>query len=202
MTLEYSPDHVERALERLPFQFKQAPVIQAVLTALARQLQEVEDALWQLRLLRSIDDSEGKQLDTIGDIVGQPRGGLPDNLYRAVIRGRIAANRSLGEYRDFHEVMALIYGVESAWTIRDYYPAGLMVLNLERETISGPLLGGLLQIVRLAGVRALYGYQVTDPDRTYTLVGLDDPPNPSQGMGDVNDDDAGGRFAGVTEGQH
>lgn len=96
--IDHVADWVARLRTRLYTQFREKPKIwQIVSTTLAPQFQELEDAFQQLTTLRSIELSEGAQLDVLGRIVGQVRGAAPtDADYRMMLRARILANRSNG----------------------------------------------------------------------------------------------------------
>jgi hypothetical protein len=48
------------------------------------------------------------QLDNIGLIIGQPRGGLTDDVYRSYLRARVATNRSTGVTEDIITITKLI----------------------------------------------------------------------------------------------
>ena len=82
--------------------------ITKLLTALVTPHQPLEDAWQQLRLLRSVDTAVGVQLDMIGEIVGQERGGMVDDDYRRFVRARIAANISDGRVFDLIKVATLV----------------------------------------------------------------------------------------------
>lgn len=64
-------DYLREARSRVTDQFKGQQVFDKYLTLLIEN--DIQDALKQLMQLRSIDTAQGKQLDIIGDIVGQPR---------------------------------------------------------------------------------------------------------------------------------
>lgn len=91
-----SQDVVALALARLPQQWQSAPLVQGLLTALVSPMQDIENALQQLLTLYNISESYGIQLDMIGDVVVQPRGGLTDAVYQLYLYAKIAANISAG----------------------------------------------------------------------------------------------------------
>ena len=71
--------------------------LKALATALAgNQVQDIEDAMRDFLYGLSIDDSEGDQLDHIGEIVGEERLGKTDALYRIAIKIKIGENTSEG----------------------------------------------------------------------------------------------------------
>lgn len=101
-------DHVAQMLARLPEQLKELPNWGAVIRSFGEELQELEDALVQLRDGRSIDTATGATLESLGRLVGEPPSGLETELYRRRIRARIAANRSKGRLKDLIAVARLI----------------------------------------------------------------------------------------------
>lgn len=76
-------DHVERMRQHLISQFQwdvidgniydDKPVLRAVLTALGREMDEINEAISDLKTKRWIDTGEGVQLDGIGQIVDRNR---------------------------------------------------------------------------------------------------------------------------------
>lgn len=99
--------HPANAVARLPSQFVGKPNIEALITDAVTPATDVENALWELFTERTIDTAVGSQLDVIGKIVGQPRNGETDTIYRQRLRARIAANRSHGNAEDLISVMSL-----------------------------------------------------------------------------------------------
>lgn len=88
--------------------------ITKLLTAIMGPVQDVENALQQLLTERTIDAGVGVQLDIIGKLVGQDRGGLIDADYRHYLRARIATNRSNGVTEDLITITKLIVNDGSA----------------------------------------------------------------------------------------
>lgn len=68
-----SKDYLADLRERVTFAFEDAPVFDKYLQLLSGPSVELQEVLRQLMQERSIDTAVGKQLDIIGDIVGQPR---------------------------------------------------------------------------------------------------------------------------------
>lgn len=66
-------DMQERALSRLAYQYRDSPRLKAVIALLVAEVEQLRDAALTLEPLRDIDQAEGDGLDTIGEIVGQPR---------------------------------------------------------------------------------------------------------------------------------
>lgn len=103
-----------------------------LLISMTGPAQDVEDAMFDLFVYRAADTAFGDQLDALGNLVGQERGGLSDDDYRRFIRARVMANRSRGNIEDMIRVMNLV--------IND--PAVTIELETQRGTI----------VVRLRGI--------------------------------------------------
>ena len=103
-------DHVARTLALLPSQHADAPILRALVTAIAEAVQEVEDDAWACIVDRQLDTAEGAQLDQYGRVVGARRDGLDDADYLALIRTRILANRSNGQADVILRVVASLIG--------------------------------------------------------------------------------------------
>lgn len=90
-------DHSLSAKEVTLEQFKDSKSLGYIVSIVAKQLDILENELWNLIDYRSISSSIGIQLDLIGDIVGEPRLGRSDNEYRAAIQTRITINNAGGD---------------------------------------------------------------------------------------------------------
>lgn len=60
------------------------------------QIQNVRSSLSKVEKWRDIENAQGKALDALGDNVGQKRGQSTDEVYRVLIRGKVARNLSDG----------------------------------------------------------------------------------------------------------
>lgn len=69
------------------------------------QLQELEDAFYDLLVMRWLSTAEGEQLDAIGQVVGLLRSGMPDEEFRASLSVQIRKNLSQGEPETLIEVL-------------------------------------------------------------------------------------------------
>lgn len=159
--MEHITNHTARVRARIREQFKDKDNYVAFLNLLAAPAQDIEDALYDLLTLRAIDTAEGTQLDNIGTIVGQDRGGLDDDEYRPRLRARIATNRSAGTYTDLISITRLILdGEDVTVTLEPQYPAGLVV-NIGGDAISEELSDALISFLRdgrAGGVRLILEY--------------------------------------------
>lgn len=109
-------DSASLAIARLVSQFKTAPRITGMITAISNECQAVEDALWDVYTeFRDYTVATGDALDKIGDLVGAPvRGPRNDASYQHRVAGQVIINRSSGE-------SASIYGIAKnlvdAWDV-------------------------------------------------------------------------------------
>ena len=107
MALTKKTDHVTEALGNYIQRFKNKPRLMALTTAYLEQIQDLEDALFQLITDRTIETAVGPQLDGIGSIVGEDREGRDDDDYRLAIRVRILLNLTDGTIEQVIEILKL-----------------------------------------------------------------------------------------------
>ncbi|PIQ23667.1 hypothetical protein COW36_06585 [bacterium (Candidatus Blackallbacteria) CG17_big_fil_post_rev_8_21_14_2_50_48_46] len=91
-------DHVDQGLARLKQQFQQEGTFKELIRVFLQRYQTVENALFSLLLGRFLAFAMGQMLDDIGTIVTLPRPSIltPDDEYRVLLYGRIAALNSNG----------------------------------------------------------------------------------------------------------
>lgn len=85
---------IEQALGLYTEQFRESEHLLKFTRALLAPFAELEDALNELLTLRSIDQSFGKQLDIIGEIIGVERQGRDDVAYRDALKFQTFINTS------------------------------------------------------------------------------------------------------------
>lgn len=103
-------NHVQAALDRLITQYKNKPNFIAIITAFVTQHQILEDATFELYGRLDILNSEGAQLDGIGEIVGQDRLGFDDARYRILLLAKIGQNVSNGDPERIISIFKLLTG--------------------------------------------------------------------------------------------
>lgn len=125
--LQKKTTHEAEALDNLIEQFKSGHGNQSNLEKLIvtyiTQIQELENAWFELIDERTLDTSVGAQLDGIGRIVGEDRLGRNDDDYRQAIRGRIRLNLSRGTAEDIYAIIFAQLGSVVAQITEDSYPA-------------------------------------------------------------------------------
>jgi hypothetical protein len=143
-------DHVDQALNRLPYGYKGRSRFQQFLAALVKPAQSLENALWQLFTERFINTAIGAQLDALGRIVGEQRAGLSDDDYRRYIRARIATNRSRGSVEDLIKIARLvIFDSAARVVVTPHFPASLLV-SIHNSVVGNDLAEILLRFLKSA----------------------------------------------------
>ncbi len=141
--------------------------ISKLLTALLTPVQDVENALQQLLTERSVDVAVGEQLDVLGRLVGQLRGGYEDDLFRRLIRARISVNRSKGTISDVLTVSELVIDDDTATREVDNQGMACVVLRILGAPLEDDIADILIKMLRdtvSAGVRIILEYSpVADP---------------------------------------
>lgn len=154
MTISPFSDHFKQALVKLVAPFWGKPRIASLLYALIRQVQDLEDTIWEVSERYQIDTADDARLNVLGRIVGQPRFGFNTETYRAVIRGRIRAARSHGRTDDIVEVLRLATETTDPITVEHFIPATVRVTMPEHvDADHMAAVAFLLPKARAAGVR-------------------------------------------------
>lgn len=171
-----------RLLSTFYEQFKGQPN----LTALAHdvcgpQFDALEASAQALLTLTSIDDSSGTQLDRLGVLLGQPRGGLDDGTYRYALKARVKSNKSSGSVEDIYAVFVALLGTGVPLKYTPGSPVatgtpGQASFELRANAAISPLAAsvapGLLRDSKLAGARAIFEWQEqTDAQTFFTANG-------------------------------
>jgi hypothetical protein len=131
MTSPVIKDQVQQGKDRLVTQWNDKEVVQGLLKSYMENVQTVEDIYQQLLDERSVFTAIGEQLNVVGLLVGEARGGKDDSAYREAILNRVAINTSDGTPEKIIEVMKTIIGSDSV-TLFEHYPA-----NIHVHTTSG-----------------------------------------------------------------
>lgn len=159
--------HAEEALARIPRYLSEAPRFRALLESLVEQAQEIEVSLQALLSDTSIDNAVGDALDQIGAVVGQPRKGLADEIYRVLIRAKILVNKSSGT---IPELLAIfLVAAEGGVVVKDGGNA-LVVVSLLQAAQDADLIPFFLAFLReakVAGVRAILEWIEVPPEEAF-----------------------------------
>lgn len=193
-----SDDHIVRGLARFLEQFKNKKNINALAASYLHQIQEFENACWEVILFRLLDNAEGVQLDTIGRIVGRGRGELIDSDYKIAIRAQIRINRSCGTPNDLIDVMVLSIPTNYSLTYDEAYPATVIMSIVGIVNFNISVVFDNLRRTKSGGVRLLLSYSSAAPENTFTFASGSVPELDNlQGYGSITDVSVGGLYSGV-----
>jgi len=175
---------IEQGLLLLIEQYKESPIFQQWLRSYLQQVQELQDATWEVIEERYLDVAVGVQLDILGEIVGLRREGLSDTLYRDALFLQIRINRSFGTPVDVLEITRLFLGPGFP-TIgyEEHKPATIILIFLQNLTANErfTLFRGLFD-TKAAGVRLLIR-ETSDPDTAFTFKNVGDPDDTDKSFG-------------------
>jgi hypothetical protein len=152
-TLVHNLAHAAEAISHLIEFFRKGPRNQVVLQAIGAQIQELEDAFWDLLSAFDLASAVGVQLDTLGKILGERRGGRADEDYRAALRVRILVNSSDGK---IEQLYTIILGMlpDAVASITEYQLPGLVVQVLaDFSDVSVVTVAAMLRQAKAGGVR-------------------------------------------------
>lgn len=136
-----------------------------VLLLLSEQIDDLNGTLTTVENYRDLNSATGTTLDLIGQAVGQPRGKATDEVYRILIRARIARNASDGTTDKIILALSLALNTNPSnikiSELSDggvYEPATIGLVNLPLEALlnagmTASQFGILMQRVAAAGVR-------------------------------------------------
>lgn len=192
--------HVEDALNRLLQQYRGRPRYEGFQSTFAKQIQELEDAIFALDSGQQIWDgtqtpSVGAQLDQIGEIVGINRNGLPDDEYILFLFGKIAENFSDTTVGTLAAVIGFLFQTSDVF-IAEGFPAGIEfeVFGTPIPESLWPLASNIVLGAKGAGIKLLMSAASSDGQIfRFDGPGIDGNIN---GFGDSTDPSVGGKFIG------
>lgn len=176
MALAHKYDHIAEALENLVTQFKGKANIEATLTAFIQQVQDLEEAFFELLEERFIDVAVGAQLDGFGSIVGEARESRSDEDYRLAIKARIQLNLGNGTPEDLISLVRSVAGNVRVKII-DFFPAGFIadvVDPIDPLVVDPARLLAIVQTGKPAGVFASVTYHVVGEFKFDSGPGFDE----------------------------
>jgi len=106
----YISDFEDDGVGKISSQFRGKVRIEETVKAILAPIQANEDSLSALFIYRWVDTAIGAQLDLLGVIVGERRGGREDEAYRLGIRAKIAINTAKGTGNEVNTIFSLLTG--------------------------------------------------------------------------------------------
>lgn len=131
-----------------------------------KQMNELSSTIQRISEWKSIEQAEGAALDEIGGNLGQARGQATDEVYRLLLRSKLARMNSSGSLDSVIEVLALaLRAAPDEFRIAEQYddpiqpePAAIQVTEVPYEKLNGVGLSpsqfvSLVESLVAAGVR-------------------------------------------------
>lgn len=192
--------HSQDVLNRLMQQYRDKPKIEGFYGAFAEQIQDLENAIYELDAGRQVFDgvmspAVGVQLDQIGTIVGIQRNGLSDAEYLLFIFGKIAENFSDTTIPTILNILGYVFQAEKV-LLQEVYPAGIAIQMLGAPIAPSlyPIAVSLAQAALGAGI----GIVFSAASNTTSVFRFDAPDTTAaNGFGDATDSSVGGIFIGL-----
>lgn len=159
--------HCDLAIARLASQFRNKPLIEALVCTLASRWDGPEQALADMRGYRSLARAFGIQLDLLGEWLGLLRNGLADAAYRARLRAKAAANASHGRPDELIDLLFLLdNGFDAAQVSLLEVPIATTLLHAQvpaGEDALGETFVGFLRSAKAAGTRLILLFEEQGP---------------------------------------
>lgn len=109
-TITHKTNVEQQSLDYLISQFRDQAVVEAIVKAVASEVQEIEDALFSVLDGRRLRVAEGVQLDNIGQEVGVQRRGSTDDQYRVLLGIREEVRQGAGTYGEVYDKLVRVTG--------------------------------------------------------------------------------------------
>lgn len=162
-----STRHVEEGLELQLHQFTNSPKLKALLSALLRQLDRIEDAIGQLQDGQWFDNAKGAALDSIGRLVGQQRNTMNDDDFRLWMRARIVVNRSRGTPDDIIRVLKTLVGPDTSVELFQHADISFTAFPRDALKYDAHRVLDILLEAKVLGVTAHLQYAIRTPVFTF-----------------------------------
>lgn len=167
MTLDLVTDHSDQAMSLVIDEHQGLPAFEAWVRSYVDEVQEVEQAIYDVAYYHLIDNATGVRLDVLGRIVGQPRRGQNDDTYRVYITARIAVNKSRGANSDIRRVAGVLWGPEG-YSLRKTGTAAFAVTVLSQQSTRPNAQAEMVQEATSGGVSGATIYSVDPPSQWFS----------------------------------
>lgn len=166
-------------------------------------IQDLETALQDLRLKRTVDLATGATLTMVGKLVGaDPRTEPNDEVFRREVRAQIAVNKSDGLTEDLINIADLIVYVDDATYVVTNHGKGATTLKVEGVATAPEVATLLISYLRKAvggGVRITVEVWPDVETEMFTWGDAGGDPIVGKGWGEASDPTVGGVWASALE---
>lgn len=187
---------------------------------LSDQLQGLKLTNEKIKVWRDIDQAEGKGLDMLGDNINQPRAGATDEVFRVLLKSKLARSLSTGDINSIIRVISIALDLDpkeifitELWDDEpDYhFVSPTQIVKIEKEAIPASIKINNFPLEKLnaAGLSANQFYQLVKRsmsggisldqltlEGTFEFGGLSLETSEIAGFGDI-DGTTGGFFGSV-----
>lgn len=196
-------EHCAEGRGKLLEQFKGKELIEELLCSYLCEVQELENVVWAVKLLMTLETATGVQLDGVGARVGAPpRAGMTDDQYRLVVRIQIAIILSDGQRPDLLGILRIILGATASIFVREYWPATILYHPVEPLPVgvTTATIKALLKAAKAAGVKLYVMFTFSPSTDTFYGDSVHATVTASgQRPGSVHDATVGGDCAHIQE---
>lgn len=180
--------------------------IAKLMSIFSEQLIQLQETTERVGDWRDIDRAQGKTLDDIGSNINQPRGRATDEVYRILLKSKLARNLSDGSINTIIHVLSVALSVPpSQIRIQEKWhdpnepePAAIKLIELPLERINAAGLDPM-NFMRIIQRTVAAGVKVgaIELSGTFEFGDISNAIDSKKGFGDVNNDAVGGYFGAV-----
>lgn len=161
----------------IPEQYKEAENFNKILKIFGEEVDELLNAIEQVKLAFLIDSAVGKQLDILGSMVVIARSGLNDDDYRESIKFKIFQNTSKAKVEDLILILKTL--TEANLIVYSDSPPAAYTIYSDGSKIDGNL-NEIMKQFTSVGVKVIVEMGLGDPPLVF--------PNTEQQLEDLVDD--------------
>jgi hypothetical protein len=204
-------DHLATGLRRLLEQYKDKLQFEALLSSYLKEVQVLENAIWEVYLGRLYPFAEGVQLDMLGKLIGEKRDGRTDTIYRKWIAIRVRINRSVGKELDLRGLLDSDFNDGAIYAMLSFTetPPAFFIIEIKNDadliadhgfTFIGADVARIVDEAKAAGVGWAVYQRTVGEDDFFTFKNLGAGDVAAQGFGDSVSGGIGGFFSHVYQG--
>lgn len=187
----------DRMLKRLTDVYNKNPNsnIGKIISIVASQMDYLTSTFERIERWRGIDEARGTTLDNIGKNVDQLRGQTSDEVYRILIKSKIARNLSTGDINTIINILALSIDtdpseirIQETWNDpEDPEPAGIKLIQvpisrLNEVGMTGTQFGRIVSLTVAAGVHV----REIDLQGTFEFGSINEEVDYEKGFGNID----------------
>lgn len=191
-------DHVDGANALVARVLRNKPLFAALLASWTKQVQDIEDALWQLLVDTTLDTAEDDAQDQLGEILGEVREDLDTAAFRKVLKALAYANQSDGTPEDLIETTRRLLETSAVFSYTELGHAAVLIEPVDPL----PAPAHSIRVLKRAKAAGIELQLITPPagETTFFTFAPTIRPmttDPLRGFGKLSDPLDGGPLVGV-----